>query len=310
MESEEERGGEPRISPQIRKQLFDDIIVRFRHPFGSLDDVQFLARIHDLAKYGSHDYRFRTAEADIRQHTVNNDDWEPDWFLTDSRFNYLHKPDTEFLKLLTEMLHHRVRPSAEDRDALMEIINNAITPCGFKIAKKYGSGGLPVYVAQLTSGGEKRTIEAARHVADILSSDYLRGVADQLERALVDSPSDAIGKSKDLVEAVAKEIVKRKEQTAPEATIKFPALVKKAARLVPLVPPGPEFASARDPVELILKGLGVIIEAEAALRNDFGSGHGKDPAFQELATRHATLAAHAATAIAEFLLRSYLVSED
>lgn len=45
----------------------------------SLDEVDFLGRIFDLAKLPSHDSRFANAAQDIYQHCINNDDWPPDW---------------------------------------------------------------------------------------------------------------------------------------------------------------------------------------------------------------------------------------
>ncbi|WP_256981276.1 hypothetical protein [Rhodococcus sp. 15-725-2-2b] len=55
---------------------------------GKGDEVAFLGALYDLAAIPSHDYRFKTAAQDIRQHRINDYDWEDDWVFTDPRFNF------------------------------------------------------------------------------------------------------------------------------------------------------------------------------------------------------------------------------
>ena len=46
--------------------------------YGRLEETEFLSRLYDLDEIPSTDSRFNTAERDIRQHRINNDDWEDD----------------------------------------------------------------------------------------------------------------------------------------------------------------------------------------------------------------------------------------
>ena len=48
----------------------------FYHYFGCLTEIEFLKKLYPISEIPSTDSRFSDAEGDIRQHTINNDDWE------------------------------------------------------------------------------------------------------------------------------------------------------------------------------------------------------------------------------------------
>ena len=54
--------------------------------FGRLEEIEFLKRLYDLKSIPSSDPRYPIAEADILQHTVNNDDYPFCWVFEDKRF--------------------------------------------------------------------------------------------------------------------------------------------------------------------------------------------------------------------------------
>ena len=60
---------------------------------GGSQDGEFLARLYDLSKLPSKDYRYKDAAGDIYQHCVRNRDWDRDWVFYDNRFNLLRSPD-------------------------------------------------------------------------------------------------------------------------------------------------------------------------------------------------------------------------
>jgi hypothetical protein len=90
------------ISRRARQDIFDYLSANRIWWGGRLDDPAFLSRIWDLDDLPSTDYRYRTAYADIHQHTVNNRDWQSDWVFTDARFDLLSGPDETFLTFLSE----------------------------------------------------------------------------------------------------------------------------------------------------------------------------------------------------------------
>ena len=296
------------IPPQIRQRIVDSVLGAKIPLFGTLDDPTFLSHLYDLSQIATSDGRFSNARGDIWQHTVNNSDWDPDWFMADQRFDLLHAPDELFLKLLTEMLHPRVRPNLEQTKELLDLFNEELRPYGYEISPERKLGSAWTYTFANTLKGGAVAISSATRIADVLSSEYLTKQAASLQDAVTSSPTEAIGKAKEFVESVCKEILKRRTGAAVSAETKFPKLVKETVHSLELVPPGPDFQSARLPIQSIATSLGMIAEAEATLRNSFGTGHGKDASFKELATRHAALAVHAAIALSEFLLMTYLAS--
>ena len=98
-----------KIGLEIRRNIFDALRLESVYFNGALDDDEFLSRIYTLDKLPSYDSRFETAAGDIWQHTVNNDDWEPDWVFSDRRFSLTSCSDEEFLKFLCETIHCPVR---------------------------------------------------------------------------------------------------------------------------------------------------------------------------------------------------------
>ena len=101
------------ISTSIRRNIFDSIRIAEIYFAGQLNDVKFLLRLFDLANFPSDDPRFKTAEGDIWQHTVNNDDFERDWVFTDPRFSLMTCADLKFLDFLCETVHPVVRSDQE-----------------------------------------------------------------------------------------------------------------------------------------------------------------------------------------------------
>jgi len=67
---------------------------------GCLSEIDFLKKLYCLDKLPSTDYKFENADGDIRQHTINNDDWESDWVFNDDRFELLKGNDSLLLDFL------------------------------------------------------------------------------------------------------------------------------------------------------------------------------------------------------------------
>ena len=77
--------------------------------YGRLEEIDFLKRLYDLERMPSFDSRFANAEQDIRQHTVNNDDYPYCWVFEDKRFNLQYGSDEVYLKFVCEVFHPAVR---------------------------------------------------------------------------------------------------------------------------------------------------------------------------------------------------------
>jgi AbiJ N-terminal domain 3/Abortive infection C-terminus len=298
-----------RIPAAVRQRVFDSFAgleLRWR---GDLTDEQFLQRLYDLGAMKSQDYRYRTADADIRQHMTYNRDWADDWVLTDPRFKLLQTSDERFLDFLCMTLHPQVRKNPEEVELLLRIYNEELLPCGATIVPRTALlGGKPRILGfthrPASLANVEKGLKNVARAADVLSHEYLRLQVDRLWTAASGSPSQAIGSAKELTESICREILRRKQvPVEPDADTKW--LVRTAATQLKLVPDGAEFAAAHDPTKAMITGLAGLANSLALLRNAYGTGHGKDATFKELEPRHAILAIESATAICDFLVTTW-----
>ncbi|MEU8911725.1 protein kinase domain-containing protein [Streptomyces nigrescens] len=147
-------GKRARITEVTRMRLFDTLRLQNVDWAGRLAEPDFLKRIFDLEALESYDSRFTTAEGDIYQHRVNNDDWEPDWVFTDERFGLSRGPDVVLLRFLSEMLHPVVRADAEELKKLLELFNALLARDGYALVPVDSVSGYSIY------GGRRVPVQA------------------------------------------------------------------------------------------------------------------------------------------------------
>lgn len=111
------------ISEKTRREIIRTIRAMKIKWNGDLDELEFLEGIYDLENLPSTDHRFGNARQDIYQHTVNNDDWLPEWIYTYEPFNMMKSSDVEFLHFLCEMINPQVRSKKAEADALLQFFN-------------------------------------------------------------------------------------------------------------------------------------------------------------------------------------------
>lgn len=117
------------ISAATRRAIFDKIMSHadFMGVFqgGNYEDqniVDFLKMIWDLPTMPSEDPRFKNAEADARQHLVNNDDWDLTYTF-EQRFNLLAGDVGYFVKFVEACVSPFVRSNADDIKQYVNEIN-------------------------------------------------------------------------------------------------------------------------------------------------------------------------------------------
>ncbi|MFE6197295.1 protein kinase [Streptomyces sp. NPDC057838] len=147
-------GNRARISEVTRMRLFDTLRLRNVDWSGRLEEVEFLKRIFNLDAFESWDSRFKTAEGDIYQHRVNNDDWEADWVFSDERFGLSRGPDAVLLRFLSEMLHPVVRNDGDELRELLEQFNALLARDGYELVPVDSISGYPIY------GGRRIPVQA------------------------------------------------------------------------------------------------------------------------------------------------------
>lgn len=112
--------------------FFETKTVKYYY-FGRLKEIDFLKRIYDLKNMQSSDSRFKDAEADIKYHIENNDDYLFGWVFEDERFELKNGTDEKYLEFICEIFHPAVR---DDRGYWKEFlieINKLLQNDGYEI---------------------------------------------------------------------------------------------------------------------------------------------------------------------------------
>ena len=294
------------ISQITRRSIWDGILISGINPFGRLGEPDFLARIFDLAHLPSKDSRFKDAYRDIYQHTIlNPGDWDEFWVLSDKRINLLFCDDSIFLQFLCETLHPVVRNDPTETTKLLQLYNDYLAKDGYQIVEKAKISDKPIF-AGIKRGSAIETIKNKnKEIKKRLSAEYVTQQITLMESTIETSPYIAIGIAKELIETCCKSILEKSNITY-EKKWDLPKLVKETIKLLKLTSDDiPNKAKAIESNKKILVHLSAVIQSITELRNEYGSGHGKDSKFIGLDPRHARLAVGSASTLAIFLLETY-----
>ncbi|MCD4788961.1 MAG: abortive infection family protein [Bacteroidales bacterium] len=299
-----------RITEISRQNIFDFIQVEEIFWAGKMDEVEFLSRMFDLNQMPSSDSRFDDCGGDIWQHRVNNYDWEDNWIYYDGRFNLLKCDDSIFLQFLCEILHPLVRRDTSEVAKLHQIFNDILKNDGFEIIVKTKISGKPLFAVRniLT---KNTTIEKSnKELTERLNADYVSSQINLMESSVESAPHVTIGIAKELIETCCKKILTERE-IQPDKKWDLLTLVKETNKTLELTPKDiPDEKKASKTIRTILGSLSAVVHGICELRNDYGSGHGKDYKFKGLGSRHAKLAAGAASTLAIFLLETHEIREN
>ena len=295
------------VSKESRKNIFDSLRVLNTNWAGQLEDSDFLARIFDLENLPSYDYRFPTASGDIWQHRVNNpNDWDDDWIFSDDRFNLLNCDDEIFLCFLCEMIHPVVRSDHQETERLLQLFNELLANDGFEIVERSRIAHRPVYAARRKIDRALLSVNSAKDLATSFDAEYLSKQITRLETAVLHDPELAIGTAKELVETCCKTIMTERNEKI-DKNWNLSQLVKNTCKILKLTPADiPESAKAADTIKRLLSNLATVTQGLAELRNQYGTGHGRNATTKGLSSRHAKLAVGAATTLVIFLFETHL----
>ncbi len=121
----------------------------------------------------------------------------------------------------------------------------------------------------------------------------------RMRDGLATDPESAVGAAKDLVEAVAKYVI-RETTGQPPAKADAPRLVRDAVDALDLKQDLPEGAKA---LQKILSGMNQVVQGISEVRNLYGTGHGRLPEEgARINVQHAKLAVGTSVVLATFLL--------
>jgi hypothetical protein len=297
------------ITELTRRDIFDYILVEKIIWNGRLEEADFLARIFDIKDMESYDSRFQNTYGDIWQHRVNNYDWEDDWIFRDDRFDLMSCDDSLLLQFLCEMIHPVVRTDRQEIVRLTQAFNELLRPDGFEIVPKSQISGRPVFAGRrifLADQGIKNRNDIIKRE---LSAEYISQQINLMESSIDAAPHVAIGTAKELIETCCKTVLEGRNKEVDE-NWNITRLVKATTDELELSPASvSDEKKASQTIKRILGSLSSVIQGIAELRNDYGSGHGKDGNFVGLGPRHARLAVGAASTLAAFLLETHNVKQ-
>lgn len=176
---------ENKISLETRRLILDELML-LGSICGQLEVPEFVKRVYPkIDTMGSTDRRFKSAEDDIRQHMVFNNDWNMEYLL----YSYLdidHIPDEDFLFFLEQYVNPVIRRFRIDDDFVREyfdnsecvdVINKYLPTDGYKLSPLENIGDKTIYKAISIQGGVrgyvKNIIFAATYKPEISFVDAL-----------------------------------------------------------------------------------------------------------------------------------------
>jgi hypothetical protein len=134
-----------KITEITRRAIIDRLFLDVSEPFyGKSDLISFLKRTWPLSQMPSHDPRFKDAEGDIWQHSINNDDWTEQELLW-NRLKIGEIPDEQFARFLEARVHPLVCPDRERLEYLAESFNKELKNDRFVMQKASEISGRPIY---------------------------------------------------------------------------------------------------------------------------------------------------------------------
>lgn len=294
-----------KISSVTRRDIIDALGAENVAWNGRLEESEFLSRLFDLANLPSTDGRFKDAAGDIWKHRVVNSDWNADWVFYDHRFNLLNTDDEIFLRFLCETIHPVVRPDPTEAEKLCQQYNQYLRNDGFELVVKTRLSGKPIFTGRYAGHFPTPGVASVRAILAGTDPSYIAQQITRMEAAVVNDPALAIGTAKELIETVCKTILEARG-VAFSKTAELPELVKTTAKTLDLTPDDvPDKAKAADIIKRLLSNLGSITQGVAELRNQHGTGHGKEAGTKGLGSRHAKLAVGAASTIAVFFIETH-----
>jgi len=272
---------------------------------GRLEEPAFLSRLYDLSNMESTDRRYNNAYWDIYQHRVNNNDGDNDWVFYDTRFNLKNGNDENFLRFLCEMFHPAVRDEKKNWKRLLVFINEKLRIDNFELYEASYLSDKAVYGWRNIKNQNIVIQNQAENIIQKFNSDYIRTQFAAMNLAIENSPYDAIGKAKELLETCCKTILIKKDIPINKDW-DIIRLTKETSSILKLTPDDIEnTAKASDIIKRLLANLSNISQSMAELRNSYGSGHGKEAKFKGLSPRHARLAVGASVTAVHFLWETY-----
>lgn len=137
------------------------------------------------------------------------------------------------------------------------------------------------------------------------TGDYMRQQIDALFSSRETNPTEAIGKSKELIESCCKTILEENNKEC-DKNWTVSQLIKETMKCLDIETDDINAdLPAGGTIKRILSSLGNIAGGIAELRNPYGTGHGKSDSYRGLTVRHAKLAVGSSATLVEYLWEAH-----
>jgi len=148
-------------------------------------------------------------------------------------------------------------------------------------------------------------VVAGEILKEKFSSDYMSAQIDIMLKMQTENPTEAIGKSKELIESCCKTILEG-NRVAVNKNWTVSQLVKETMTFLQVSTDNVGVTTTEaSTVKAVLGNLHGIAGNIAKLRNAYGSGHGKGANFKGLTVRHAKLAVGSSVTLVTYLWETY-----
>lgn len=140
------------ITSVTRRNIIDELLGITYAYYGRLSEIDFLARLFKLKKLKPM-YRMNESNAydEIYRHTINNQDWDGNWFYFYPSFRLNFCKDELFLKFLCEIVHPEVRNNSNEINKMIVLFNKYLRADGYEIVEVDSISGNPIFAGQKLS---------------------------------------------------------------------------------------------------------------------------------------------------------------
>lgn len=159
--------------------------------------------------------------------------------------------------------------------------------------------------ADREKAGSSYLQSSIRYLQEEFSSEFMNERIELLMKMRESDPTEAIGKSKELIESCCKTILVKMNVKCAKGW-NLSQLVRETMKSLAITT---ETVTGNgreaDIVRQILGSLSGLATGVAEFRNEYGSGHGKEAGFHALPVRHAKLAVGSSITLVEYLWETY-----
>ncbi len=155
--------------------------------YGRLSEIEFLKKLYPLNKMPpGNDPQFKTLEDVIRQHTVHNHDYDPNWIFTDDRFHLKDGSDTDYLKFICEIFNPEALIDTEVSKKYFKEINSLLRKDRYELYLKAEISGRNVYSWRDISEKEVNTYTFLPFSQRIKEGTIVNSIPKTIRRKLLD----------------------------------------------------------------------------------------------------------------------------